>query len=428
MKNWIVKLKVSDKFVLNNLLAFFIFQSLFLTIRVLAIGSAASQNIFEYFISSLSDLFALYVFLLIFLNDASKDFLKRLNLFDKMILVFMITNIILGTILAHNIVMSLYAIRMSYLPMIFYFVARFGMKNDPDQFEIITRKVFNWYIIVGMLGIILFFFMPDISKFMTLRSGGIDSEGYINRIGSIFWSPVIFATFISVAAIYFYYRILNKGGFLNYLIFALFWCCLFLSVTRGAIITFFLAWIFLSLMYRDYKAFLKSLASMALVIFFLWLVDPEVYKISMFIANSSVDTFLLTKGYSRVDLWIASFNEFLNNPMGYGLGKAGHVAVRFFGKVSSDAATFSTDGWYLKLANETGVWGLITYFTLAVTFIIQSVKFIRKKKQSFFNYLFIVFLMVGIQNIVSNVIDFYSFACFYWLLIGFSQNLIAAHE
>ncbi len=424
MKTWKFKLKVNDKLILNNIVAFFIFQSLFITFRILVIGSRDSSNAFEFFISSLPDLFALYIFALVLLNGEGKISYKNFSLLDKIIFGFIFSNIILGTFLAGNIMLSLYAIRMSYFPMIFYFIARFGIKADSDQFEIVTKKIVNWYIIIGIIGLILYFFMPEVMEYMTLKSGAIVLSGYIIRIGSVFWSPVVFASFMSVCAIYFYYKILQKDNIWYYLLFSLFWCCLFLSVTRGAIITFFIGWVVLTIMYGKYRAFLKSTGFIAIVMIILWFVDPSVYKVSAFIAESSVETMMLTKGYSRVDLWIASFEDFIEKPMGYGLGKAGHVAVRFFGKLSKEAAVSSTDGWYLKLANETGLWGLLTYFTLIITFFIQSIKYLRKIKHSFFNFLFVIFLMVGVQNIVSNVNDFYSFSCLFWLIIGFSQNLI----
>jgi hypothetical protein len=31
--------------------------------------------------------------------------------------------------------------------------------------------------------------------------------------------------------------------------------------------------------------------------------------------------------------------------------------------------------------------------------------------------------MIAIQNIMSNVLDFYSFACFYWLVVALVYNL-----
>ena len=103
---------------------------------------------------------------------------------------------------------------------------------------------------------------------------------------------------------------------------------------------------------------------MMLAIIVLWLINQQIYDVFFFIASSTAETIMIKKGLSRVDLWLGAFNDFINNPMGYGLGKAGHVAVRFFGKLSNEAATYSTDGWYLKLANETGIWGLFSYFTL----------------------------------------------------------------
>jgi hypothetical protein len=427
MKIWLIKHKITENFIFYLLLAFFIFQSLFISIRILLIGSNGSTNIYEFIISSLPEFFALIIFSLVMLNRIGNVGRLTLSLFDKILLAFVFSNIILGTLLAGNLILSLYAIRMSYFPMIFYFIAKFGITKDSVQIENYTSKLINWYFIVGISGLILYFFFPDVIKYMTLKTlkpGAIEAEYYIKRMGSVFWTPVVFASFMAVCTIYFYYKSIQKQSFWNYSIYSLMWCCLFLTVSRGAIISFFFGWILLTIMYRSYMVFLKSLGLMVFVLIVLWIIDPLIYNVLLFIASSSAETLMIKKGLSRVDLWLAAFDDFIKNPIGYGLGKAGHVAVRFFGKFSPDAATYSTDGWYLKLANETGVWGLLSYFTLTGVFFVQSIKYIRKIKQSFFDFLFIIFLMVAAQNVVSNVNDFYSFSCLFWLFIGLSQNLI----
>ena len=121
MKTWFLKRILNENYILNNIIGFFIFQSLFITLRILLIGSNGSTNIYEFFISSLPELFALYILLIVLINKSRNFNIINFSLFDKFIIIFIFSNIILGTYLSGNIKLSLYAIRMSYFPIIFYF-------------------------------------------------------------------------------------------------------------------------------------------------------------------------------------------------------------------------------------------------------------------------------------------------------------------
>lgn len=423
MKNRILNIYLNNKFVLNCVLGFFVFQSLFVSLRLLIIGSGASNNWFDFLISSLPEVFALFVFFIALLNGRDQIDLKNFSLLDKIIVGFIVSNILLGVILAGNLKLSMYAIRMSYFPMIFYFVARFGKGFNKELVEKYIHKIIVWYVFVAGIGLFMYFFLPDFVRFMTLKTVAVEAEYYIKRMGSLFWTPVVFASFVSVSVLYFYYKLLHKENIWHYLVFGLLWCCLFLSVSRGAFIATMIGCLVLSVIYKKYVVFLKSFAFLLLAVVILGIFEPKIYNVVLFIADSTKDTVMVKSGLSRVELWKAAYQDFLNKPMGYGLGKAGHVAARFYGKFSHEAAVSSTDGWYLKIANETGVWGLLSYCTLVIVFIAQSIRYLKKNFNTFYTYFFIVFLMVGIQNIVSNVNDFYSFSCLYWLFIGISQNI-----
>ena len=119
-----------------------------------------------------------------------------------------------------------------------------------------------------------------------------------------------------------------------------------------------------------------------------------------------------------------AFEDFTDKPMGHGLGKAGHVARRFFKEGDKSASIHSTDGWYVKVACETGVWGFLSFAIISFIYFIQSIKYLRKNKGSIYLFFFLIFIFVAIQNIGSNVLDFYIFANLYWMLLGFSQNII----
>lgn len=413
----------NNKSIVLNLLLYFIFGTLFISLRTITIGSGTSTSIIDLFFSSLPDIFAFYIFIFALLKNKNKLRYSFFTIYDKLIFLYIITNILLGTYIAHNLTISLYAIQMTYFPMLFYFIARIGFNTDEKSIDNCIKNIANWYFIVSIIGLIIYFLLPDLNKYMTLKVTGIEKIYYIKRIGSLFWSPVVFAIFTTFGAIYTYFKIIEKETISRYLIYTVFWCCIFLTVSRGANVIFYFGWIFITIFSKKYLCFLKTLLIMMLVFFGLWLYDHDMYKVLIFIGDSTIDTFALRK-CTRVDLWIGAFNDFIAKPMGYGLGKAGHVAVRFFSIYSKDVATYSTDGWYLKLANETGIWGLLSYATISIIFIVNSIKHIKTNKHTFYTFIFIFFIIVAIQNIVSNTLDFYSFSCLYWLLIGLSQNIL----
>lgn len=412
------------QFIANTLFVLFIFESLFITFRVLLIRGAESQTISEYMLSALPEFFIIFLIILVLYTSSRKFSFRNITTLDKIVLLYVLTNVVLGTFLAHDIKLSLYAVRLSYLPIIFYFIARISFNTAQNEFEKYFKKIIDWYLVVALIGLILYFGFPElITNFLSLSADGVEAEYHIKRMGSLFWSPVIFGTFMTISALYYFYRLLKKEKIVYYLVYAIFWCCLFLSVSRGSLISFYIGWIMLAIIFKQWKIFLKSLFVMALVVFLLFLNDHKIYDVLIFIADSSLDTFGMKRGLTRVELWTAAYNDFVKNPMGYGLGKAGHIAARFFGKYSHNAATFSTDGWYLKLANETGVWGLASFFTLAITYFIQSVNIFRRSMTNMNIFIFVMFIIVMVQNIVSNVLDFYSFSCLFWLLVGVSQNI-----
>jgi O-antigen ligase len=108
-----------------------------------------------------------------------------------------------------------------------------------------------------------------------------------------------------------------------------------------------------------------------------------------------------------------------------GIGKAGHVAARFLNENTSNASVYSTDGWFLKTLIETGIWGLLSYLIFACTFFILLIKnIVRDRKNRILVFLLTVFIAINLQNMVSNVLDFYLFSYLYWGLIGLTANII----
>jgi len=415
-----------DQLIERLLIAYFIFATFFLTIRLLLLGSDSSDSIQAFFLSVLPEIFILFILIVLLRNRnaTNKLSLKEFTLFDYLVIGYICSNIILGSFLSGEVLLTLHAIRLTYIPMLFYFIARFGFPKKISVYESIVTMIMNWYIVVVFVGMILYFFMPQSMTYMIEITGSEEQFYYIKRMCSVFWTPVVFGTFMSFFSLFSYYKLMKHKGIGRLIVFSFFWAALFLSVSRGANVVFVIGMITLSIVYKDYKSFLKGIAGIAVVLTLLLLYNYKVFHTLRFIPFSTYDLFMLKKDQTRVFFWAEAMEEYKRKPMGYGLGKAGHIGERYFEEGSLEASTYSTDGWYLKLANETGVWGLASYFTLAIVFLVQAFNYWKRNKRTFFTFMFLIFCLVGIHNLVSNVIDYYSFSSLYWLIIGFSQNLI----
>ena len=134
--------------------------------------------------------------------------------------------------------------------------------------------------------------------------------------------------------------------------------------------------------------------------------------------SSTKETFQLKEGNTRAELVKNTWRLLDKNPMGIGLGKAGHVAVQRFDISRTDVSFTTTDGWYLKLLVESGYSSLILYLGMLLTFLSYLTRYLRRQSFDMMWFVFVFTAVVAIQNIVSNVLDFYLFADLYWFIFG----------
>lgn len=406
----------------KTLIFFFAFGFIFPTFRVLLIGHETSASIFEYFISSLPELIAFVI-----AAYTTQQLLKskekiRFTILDWIILAFIVSNVLFGFILAKNLKLSLYGFRMSYFPMIFYFIVRFYDFKD-DAIKKTLHLIFLPVVVLAIAGHVLYFGMPDVMIEMISKSGGRVNEYFIIRMTSLCWTPVLFGTFVTSGFLYFYYRAIEHDKWINYLFMAFLWSGAVLSVARGAIVALIIGFILLSFISFRLKPFIKTFAVMAVVLVILAFYINSPSEFVKWFWGSSVETVELKKGVTRVDWWTHAFENFRVRPLGHGLGMAGHVGARFLASSTEDPSVFSTDGWFLKVANETGIWGLLSYLIISITYFICFVKKIRKNKNLLMVFLIVFFIVFNIQNLVSNTFDFPIFSYLFWLMIGIAVNL-----
>ncbi|GDX53499.1 hypothetical protein LBMAG27_25460 [Bacteroidota bacterium] len=409
----------------NFVLVFFYFCLLFPTLRALLIGHEESKSLYQLFISAIPELLILIiagvVSIQLFLNPF--PVLKKI---DWVVIGFAVINIVYGTWLAHDFKIAMYAVRMSYLPIIFYFVARFAMNKESINTEKFLSKLLFSLVIVAVIGMLLYFIFPFVMIYMIHKTGGVVNEYFIIRMTSILWSPVLFGTMMAIGILFYYYKVLQHFSWIYFLLVLICWACLLLSVSRGPLVSIIVGIIALTIFARKWKTTLYVGLGMAVLFygFTLYTSTNNSKSYVSWLSESSVKTVDMNDSMTRVKFWNSSFDAFKKHPMGNGLGTAGHTGARFLNNNLKPGSAFSTDGWYLKQAVETGIIGIATFIIMAAWIFLLMWKSVYQKPFSVLTFLFVFFIMIRIQDLVSNVSDFYWVADFYWLLIGIGINEI----
>jgi hypothetical protein len=422
---------LSFPFLKDLILFLTVFTWLFPSLRMLTIGSAEMKNFSEAIVTLLPDIILLCVLILGFVmqyrQSGKMGLPGGLKLFDKIFIAFFVSNVVLGIVLSMEPKLIAHGFRITYLPMLFYFIGRIYMGQEA-VFGRLLHGIFFWFGICAVVGLVIYFGFRDFNLYMVSLTGYVESEYFIPRMSSILWTPVLFGAMMAFGGAYAYYQMGTRGHWLSYALFTVFVTCLFLTVSRGPIIAFLGGFIILTLIIRKWKvmaaAVLLVTASISLII----IIIPESASTLKWIFTSTGDTITLADGVSRVNRWEVSFADFRERPWGYGLGKAGATAFRFLRDSDIPSAPYTTDGWLLKMACETGVYGLLSYLVMCGIYFFQAVKEILKQRFSFITLAIAFFLMVNAQLIVSNTLDFHPYITIYWLVIGYSVNFFPSKK
>lgn len=402
----------------NQLSIFLSVLVFFPTIRLLVIGSSHASGM-GLVLSLLPEL--LFGIILLFtVTQFIKSKNRTFSLLDKLVLGYFLFNVLLGVYLAHNLKASVYGFRLSYLPMLAYFVGSFYWERSVD-IEKLFKGFFKILVLIAIIGFLLYFVFPDLHLYfhrMTTDKPIAQAFGSIIRMTSILWTPVVFGALMMAAFcywIYDYFRTESKWALLYIFIVGI---ALILSISRGPILASIIGFILLCFLCRNFKRIITVSGVLVLAIGVTVLALTNQLQMFGWILKSSSETMSLEKGNTRVDLWYEVINTVQHNPMGLGLGKAGHAAVQNFPPGTPGVSFASTDGWYFKLMLETGVLSLALYLVMALFFFIAIIKYIRRNSFDFVSFIFIMFVTVGLVNLVSNVLDFYLFSYLYWLILG----------
>ena len=411
---------------------FVIFLWSFTTLHLLLFGSDNSSGFIENLAVIMPDLFLLFVFVYGFLvyRNEGMSFIRvsHATVYDKIFLAYFIISLLQGLLLSLDLKLSIYGFRITYLPMIFYFLGRVYAGTAPNQFAILLKRIFFIFVCFAIAGLVIYFAMPGFQNKMMEMTGYPAASYFILRMTSVLWTPVLFGFLMAMALVYYYFRILTEKKYINYLFFSICWICLFLTVSRGPILAFLLLFLIMSFFFRNWRASGLALGSMVLSTF---IVNTIIFKGAvslLWIFQSAADTASFSDGVTRVMRWKISLHDLSQQPWGFGLGKAGATAYRFLLERPVPSAPYSTDGWYLKLACESGIQGLLAYLIIGLIYFFRSVKFAIRNKNSIVVLALAMFILVSIHAVPSNTLDYHPFISIYWLIIGYSAGFIFTKE
>ncbi len=425
--------QISSRTITRMLLGFYLLAWVFPTIRLLLIGAHASASWLELILSAIPDMAILLMYsataLAIHQQVGWRKFIASFNGIDKMFLVFVLFNVLWGAWRANDLVIAGYGFRLTYFATGFYLIGKLLAADSDTRIENFLKNFFLLTVIFASLSWLIYFFYPEVNARMTAIMGGQELAYFIIRMSAFVWSPTVFGTLMAMAATWFLYRAYHDLDAANFICFAITFSCLVMSVSRGPILAYTITFVMLAVLFhKNYKSNLAALLVMGLALFFIDWYLALGGKLFYWLLGSTFDTLSLREGLSRVELWERSFAAFVANPMGYGLGKAGHVALRFTDTTTGPVVIYATDGWFLKIACETGIVGLILYLVAAAAYFFRAAKFVWNQRHTVVTFILIIFLQVNATAVVSNTLDYFPFITLFWLLVGFSAQRVYHYQ
>jgi O-antigen ligase len=409
------------------LVAYFIYAALFPSLRLLLLGSAASTGFWEIFFSLSPDILLTASFAACAMQYGDSLKWKNMNLSDRTLALYLAVSLGWGFYRSQDIVLSTQSIRLTYLPCLVYFVARTASNgNTRHEWRNAIEIIFSVQFCLCIIGLMLFFFFPGVVTYMMQRGHYFQSVYFFTRLTSILWNPVFFASVAAVASLYYMWKYLQTEKKRFLLFYLICFASMILTVSRGAYLSFIILYfVMLIWIFKGSKFIPVTLLSFSVFVLTIYLVTGG-FDIVNWLLTSTFDTVTMEGHLSRVRLWTLSIHDFMNNPWGSGLGRAGHVAHRYLSSSDTAASIYSTDGWYLKLANETGIPGIILFLAFIYGYVSTFYK--NKPHTTFQKFCYAIFLFVMLQNIVSNVLDFNYFTPLFWLIIGSTFSTVPADD
>jgi O-antigen ligase len=219
---------------------------------------------------------------------------------------------------------------------------------------------------------------------------------------------------MALFAIFILYRLLKyplskSSKIISYLLIGVLSIATILSLTRGAIIVLAIGFLIFAFTYGSIK--LKMALVFSLFIGSTYIASSE-YGELLYIRFTDQEKTSAESTQGRITMAEKSIDSILANPLGVGLGTQG-AGTKFL----NDDARINTDNYFLWIAVESGVIGvLLLLLTLAANFLI-CFKCMKKDRPSYI-YFFILSISFILAATLSSAPISPLYAIFFWIIIN----------
>jgi len=327
-----------------------------------------------------------------------------------------------------------YGIRLTYVPMIYYFAGR-SFRITVDDVAAMHRSLVGLLVFSAMTGLLFSYVIPAYWFRIVIAS---DERGWglftISRVGSFRMTgaaldPVTFGTLcawgvvLSLTGL----RASRTPGNRFLMILGIATCSIgaIMSLTRGAWLALFLG-VLVSLLLSAKR--LKTIVSLGLAgaaaVVGLNFLPGE--NSASAILSQTLEKTVREGNDQRDEMWDQAGASLFDKPLGYGLGAVGHVGERFRDEVPSDAPII-TDGWYHKLLAEGGVPLLVTFVLFLSTTLLRLFVLSRQRSPptalTAFRIAGLAILATTVvQALVSNLWDLFYLSQLVWFITGLASR------
>ena len=343
-------------------------------------------------------------------------YLKNIKYFDLPFIIFLIFIIAFIPISffypLNSTEATFYGIYTFLIPTFGYFVAKvFSIEN-------IFKVFIKICIVHSIIGIVFYPYFFVENYFPRIINPILEGSAYLRMTsvsGSLGFSPLMLIGFNILLVNLFNSRSQYLKSNLFY--FILFFISLLLSLQRsawlGAIVSILLILIrqILRRKINFFKIFLFT--SSLIFIFTILIINIDLLDIPQIDFLFERKESFTGAAVERSEMWTKGFQNFINFPLGVGLGQIGLVPTFIDSKNYYSGVT---DGDYIKIISETGFVSML-FFTFLALFLSFAIFNIIKLT----NHLFALILIIvgfSIQMIGTNISELYFVNYSYWLFLG----------
>ncbi|MGI6375278.1 MAG: O-antigen ligase family protein [Anaerolineae bacterium] len=307
----------------------------------------------------------------------------RVTTLDSAALVWLLSGLF-GCLLSRDFTLTARALRITHLPVVWFLLIR-RVSTQAGLIRVYATLVLSLASLTALVGLAMFFLVPssEILRLWSLKQGssGLPAETIMRvglfRMTSFLLSPTPFSSLMAACAVACFAAALTVRRPVYLVLLALFTCCNFLSLTRGGWLLQLTGMITVVAMCR--VRLLRLTKRLILISLLLAVLVVGTYAALAQHGSGHASTLdsierLLTerdelygRGLEhRLGVYDSIWSDLVIYPFGHGVGMVGRVAARRGDNVRLGTPSVS-DGWYAKIAAETGVVGLLAYgFLIAI--------------------------------------------------------------